>query len=76
MRIVIKDMYDLKSVADAKNYLKICTDSNLERHFHSVSNQNWTDRISDTFKVLIENELASRGYEFGTQLIKPMEDND
>ena len=76
MRIVIKDMYDLKSVADAKNYLKICTDSNLERHFHSVSNQNWTDRISDTFKTLIENELASRGYEFGTQLIKPMEDDD
>lgn len=74
MRIVINNMYDLKSIKDVKNYLSICTNDNLENEFYSLSNQNWTDSISDTFKTLLENELASRGYEFGTQLIKPMEE--
>ena len=74
MRIVINNMYDLKSVADEKKYLSICTDDNLENEIYCLSKQNWTDSISDTFKTLLENELASRGYEFGTQLIKPMEE--
>jgi hypothetical protein len=72
MRIVINNMYDLKSVKDVKNYLSLCTNDNLENEFYSLSNQNWTDSISDTFKTLVENELVSRGYEFGTRLIKPM----
>jgi len=71
MRIVINNMYDLKSVADVKKYLSICTDDNLENEFYCLSKQNWTDSISDTFKTLLENELASRGYEFGAQLIRP-----
>ena len=74
MRIAIGNSFDLKSVSDVKNYLKICTDSKLENEFYSISNQNWTDSISDTFKTLIENELLSRGYEFGSQLIKPYEE--
>lgn len=72
MRIVINNVYDLKSVAEVKNYLSICTDDNLENEFYCLSKQNWTDSISDTFKTLVENELASRGYELGTQLIKPI----
>jgi superfamily I DNA/RNA helicase len=74
MRIVINNMYDLKSVKDVKNYLSLCTNDNLENEFYSLSNQNWTDSISDTYKTLVENELVSRGYEFGTRLIKPMEE--
>ncbi len=66
-------MYDLKSVADVKKYLSICTDDNLENEFYCLSKQNWTDSISDTFKTLLENELASRGYELGAQLIRPIE---
>lgn len=73
MRIVINNMYDLKSVADVKKYLSICTDDNLENEFYCLSKQNWTDSISDTFKTLLENELASRGYELGAQLIRPIE---
>lgn len=76
MRIVINNMYDLKSVKDVKNYLSLCTNDNLENKFYSLSNQNWTDSISDTYKTLVENELVSRGYEFGTQLIKPIENNE
>lgn len=76
MRIVINNMYDLKSVKDVKNYLSLCTNDNLENEFYSLSNQNWTDSISDTYKTLVENELVSRGYEFGTQLIKPIENNE
>ena len=73
MRIVINNMYDLKSVTDVKKYLSICTDDNLENEFYCLSKQNWTDSISDTFKTLLENELASRGYELGAQLIRPIE---
>ena len=75
MRIVINNMYDLKSVADVKKYLSICTDDNLENEFYCLSKQNWTDSISDTFKTLLENELASRGYEFGAQLIRPIKND-
>jgi len=75
MRIVINNMYDLKSVADVKKYLSICTDDNLENEFYCLSKQNWTDSISDTFKTLLENELASRGYELGAQLIRPIKND-
>jgi hypothetical protein len=68
-------MYDLKSVADVKKYLSICTDDNLENEFYCLSKQNWTDSISDTFKTLVENELASRGYELGAQLIRPIKND-
>ncbi len=75
MRIVINNMYDLKTVAEVKNYLTICTNDNLENEFYCYSKQNWTDSISDTFKTLVENELVSRGYEIGAQLIRPIKND-